>query len=655
MKCVRYILVAMILVGCTIGSAAQQVKLTAMVTDSGVHLRWIGNTDPRVTGWNVERSTDGAAYALLTPVPLPFVTNYLQMKQYVGRYKAMYFLTLFGVSEERDLTTEDIENTLTSTAVGIHLALRAAEPEVAILSGEYYFDPTVPTGSVTYRVTSVGAAGKPVQAEVTVDATQSNSTLSKPSNISVSGLEGSVQLLWTLNKQTAADAGIVGFRIWKGAKAVGPFTEATTQTSMPLFTSVNDTGTYSWSDNIVESADTAYYYICYVHATGVLSSRSNIIRAVVGADDTPALPLHLTAVSFGMVVKLSWQWSDRGAVPQKVVMWCACSDSADRVQSLSAADTTFIDVLANPGSICKYALFAYSTTDSISSDTVSFVLTDIVSPQAPTSLKARADTGAIHLSWQRSASEDVAGYVVMVAADSRLRNFMQLQSALIADTSIVDSIPHLAESTLAYKVIAQDRAGNNSEPSIPVVVHPIDVMPPAPSQITQCIRTDSIVLLKFTSSVSADVAGYVVERRSGSAWKQVHMSIGTTVSDTLPAPGDYEYRVLVADSAKNHSAPSATRGISWTTELSAPAPVTVSVLDFAIELRWNAVKGAAGYQITRVQETGERMIVDNVGATISQWLDYHANPDQSFTYEVVARTNNWHLGKPSSVNYKPGK
>ncbi len=634
---------------------AQETKLYTFRTDTGIHIRWIGNTDPSVTGWVVERSVDGGAFIRLTPEPLSIITSYTEMKRRVGRYLAMYFLKLFGVDAERDLTPQDVLRALNSPQVSLHLAFRAASPELAQLSGEYYFD-RMPIGNTCrYRVIPLReSTERPAIESPTIDVDQLD-RLPPPGAMIGMGKSGYAQLQWPRSNSTKSDE-IVGFRVWKGALAFGPFEEVTLQTSVPIFSRPDNISTYNWSDDLVNNGDTVYYYVRHVHATGELSTRSEVVRIVVGADDTPSIAQQLSVKRFGHAARLSWNWPSFGSLPQRVELHRVNDGTAEqRIFMLLPGDTSFIDAMAEMGNVYRYAIITFSNTDSASSDTVSFSLTDVVAPKAPQLVRATPDTAKIHLSWSRSASTDVAGYIVMMASDPKLRTYLRLRSELITDTVFTDTLQQEAEGPFAYVIVAEDLVGNTSAPSNPVIAKPIDVSEPAPSQFVEFRRKGQHVYMRYSASASADVSSYMVQRQmDSSAWMIISATTILEARDSVSAPGVYRYRVIVVDSANNSSEPSQTRSITVLPELEAPALLTVQRDTFALVLEWSSVDGAAGYEIARVDvQTGERIVMDNVGANETRWSDGFSDADRIWRYEVSARTANWRMGPHRYVVYQP--
>lgn len=635
---------------------ASDVRLVMFRSDTGVHLRWIGNTDAAVSGWWVERSVNNAPFVRIAPEPTRMILSYAEMKQYVGQYMAMYYLTLFGVTEPRDLTVEDVRKTLQSSNVSLHFAFRAAAPELAILSGEYYFDRNPPDGEIRYRIIPIleNAELSPTKS-FTLPATQTS--INTPTDLTAAGMDHEVQLFWN-KEDTSTKTEIVGFRVWRGATEHGDFSEATQQVNISVSMSNTSVTKHTWYDNDVKDGDTLYYFIRYIHATGMLSNRSNIVRAIVGSSGAPMTPQQLYAERFGHAVKLLWKWSWLGVRPERVVLRRSLnqSQSWDEI-NIGKHDTSYIDALAVPGNVYQYSIVSYSLSDSATSDTATFVLTDVVSPEPPTHVFAKSDTAKITIRWTKSISTDVDGYIVSVATDVRLRHFYQVGPNLIKDTVFVDTVQREAEGQFAYKVVAVDTLGNASTATVPIVARPLDLNRPAPPQIVECTRKKNRVTLQYTASASKDVAAYVVQRNNTTnTWIDITETSTFLTTDSIAGPGTYRYRVIAIDSSGNRSKPSEVRTLTIAPELSQPATLAVTLAANGLALSWSGVEGAAGYEIARIDTTnGRRTILDNVGAEVMQWTDLYADTETVVVYEVAARSKQWRMGPYRRSKYTPSR
>ena len=637
-----------------------QVRLITFNCDSGVHLRWIGNTDPNVSGWHVERANDDGPFQRITGSPLTRVMDFSEMTRQVGRYKAAYFLALWGVNEERDLTFVDVSKVLNSGDRNMHFALLAAEPTLSTLNGEYYFDSTITASSnVRYRLISVVGPYSNEVASSSPIVIENHDEVPIPSQIGVVGGDASVMLTWSRDPDFELHGQVVGSRIWRSPSDQGPFEEITLQTAVPFVFEGTDTTMYSYTDNNVQNGEQWYYFVQHVHATGVTSARSDIVRVVVGQDATPPTSMNFKVESLAHAAELSWSWGNGSTTPSFLELWRMPShaDTPRIVQILATTDTSFIDAFIPMGEGVRYVLASIGSSDTVFSEVVSHLQPDVLAPSPPRAVQAEADTGKIRLHWTRSVDSDVVGYRLYRSTSLTPTVRLQVNNRLISDTAFTDTIARDAESTYMYYIESEDRAGLVSKPSAPILARVLDITPPSTPQFTRFDRKDRSVVMEWSTSRSPDVRHYEIETSiQDEAWNSIGRSATSgPFTDTLIDAGVHHYRVIAVDSAGNRSKPSQTRSTTIVTELNAPRDVTVVRDTFAIRLNWRAVSGAEGYRIERVDpRTRDRTDCVHLGPDALSWADRVSKRDVPWTYEISARDAAWRFGKKASVTYDPG-
>lgn len=139
-----------------------------------------------------------------------------------------------------------------------------------------------------------------------------------------------------------------------------------------------------------------------------------------------------------------------------------------------------------------------------------------------------------------------------VAADGTVGGYTKLSDALANQTSYEDATVTSAAS-YRYRVVAYNAAGERTS----LAVDSLPVAPDAPSGLTAVANSSTQVALSFTDNATFET-GFVVERsRDGGAFSQVAApaalsGTGTvTLTDTLPGPGTYEYRVKAVNGASS--------------------------------------------------------------------------------------------------------
>lgn len=185
-------------------------------------------------------------------------------------------------------------------------------------------------------------------------------------------------------------------------------------------------------------------------------------------------------------------------------------------------------------------------------------------PTAPTGLVV-TDLGTgqeVELRWNPNSESDLQGYL-LERAETPDGPFTPLNDGKVwTETRYLDrGVRHRV--TYRYRVIAVDRAGQQSSPSEEVSVTPVDITPPAPPAglVVEDAGKGDLLLLSWTASPDADVAGYRIYR-----WEEGRppapvggepIITGTGLPDGGLTRGQlYYYQVTAVDTAGNESGPS---------------------------------------------------------------------------------------------------
>lgn len=85
---------------------------------------------------------------------------------------------------------------------------------------------------------------------------------------------------------------------------------------------------------------------------------------------------------------------------------------------------------------------------------------------------------------------------------------------------------------------------------------PADTTAPAAPSGLEGTESGGDVALSWTANGESDLAGYVVQRDSGTGFVDAATVTSPAATDLGPAPGDHAYRVLAVDTSQNRSVPS---------------------------------------------------------------------------------------------------
>lgn len=170
---------------------------------------------------------------------------------------------------------------------------------------------------------------------------------------------------------------------------------------------------------------------------------------------------------------------------------------------------------------------------------------DTTPPMPPVGLTAYADTGGgVHLTWQPSASDDVAGYLVLKGRRADGTGAWTLQPDPLPDTVYTDSIDALMWQAAYYSVVAVDGNGNLSGPSAPVTVYPNRPDPVAPPLFDGCAADDRRVKLRWLNSRDAHVSSCALYVAVDSGEMQLVARLRLEAGDAVRPVADSLYYAL---------------------------------------------------------------------------------------------------------------
>jgi len=184
---------------------------------------------------------------------------------------------------------------------------------------------------------------------------------------------------------------------------------------------------------------------------------------------------------------------------------------------------------------------------------ISIDATDIVSPDAPTSLTATGAPQRINLAWSANTEADLASYNVKRSetAGSGYTVITNVASTSFADTNVVNG------TTYYYVVSAVDFAGNESDSSAEASASPVDNLPSIPTGLSALAGNMEVQLdWNDNSEPEGDLDTYGIYRSttSGSGYARVGNSPTSNFTDTNAVNGlTYYYVVTAIDLGANES------------------------------------------------------------------------------------------------------
>jgi fibronectin type 3 domain-containing protein len=467
-----------------------------------------------------------------------------------------------------------------------------------------------PETNYYYKICAVSSEG--------VEGVRSNAVsvatpISAPDNLRVTSVtDNSISLTWN----TVSNAS--GYNLYRSSSVNGTYTKIN-PSLIPNVTYV-DTG-------IVSNTD--YYYKVSVVVDGVESIHSN---AISGATLLPA-PGNLRVIAITDVsVNLEWN-TVNGASGYNVYRSGSENGSYTRINSSMITAVSYANTGVSPHTNYYYRVYAVSSGGIEGIPSVAVSCTTLMS--APENVRVTFVTdSSINLAW--NTANGASGYNVYRSSGAS-GTYTKLNPSLIFDVSYTNT--GLSSNTnYYYKVSAV--AGDVEGVLSGAISGTTLLLAPGNLRVTSV--TDNSITLEWNALTGAN--GYNIYRSASGngTYTKVNSSIITTTSYTntsVSSNTNYYYRVYAVSSGGIEGIPST--AVSCTTLMSAPGNLRVtSVTDSSINLAWNTITGASGYNIYRSSSVSgsysklNPSLISNVS-----YADTGLSSDTNYYYKVSAVAN----------------
>jgi chitodextrinase len=330
------------------------------------------------------------------------------------------------------------------------------------------------------------------------------------------------------------------------------------------------------------------------------------------------------------------------------MLWTASADDVgvvgydlyrgtQKVASLSASDTKFVDASLSGATSYEYTVKARDAAGNVSDASDPRVVTtlptpDTRAPSAPGNLVGNTTTTAATISWTVSTDNvGVTGYDVY-----RDGTYVKTVTTLtFTDTNLN------ANTSYSYTVKAHDAAGNASAASTALAVTtqlpPDTLKPTEPTALVATNTTTTATTISWTGSTdNVGVIGYVIYRDNV---KLATVSALTYTDNALVAGTSYSYTITAIDAAANESVASTALSVATPAPVDTLAPtvptglVATTTTSSATTISWTASSdnvAVADYLVYR-----DGTLVGTV--TTPSFTDSGLTGDSVYTYTVKAR------------------
>ena len=242
----------------------------------------------------------------------------------------------------------------------------------------------------------------------------------------------------------------------------------------------------------------------------------------------------------------------------------------------------------------------------------------IQKPSAPSGLSVSNTIASLTLKW--NVVTDATGYEIYRAGtDGKYSKITTVTSTSYVDTNVKNNTQY------SYKIKAYNAAGASAFSTAASLKK---------TQISVSkLKADangSTVQLSWTGGVTG-AEGYVIYRRTeGGSYDEIGRTSGNTYSNTISAGIKYYYAVAVYSGSRTEDkCPEV--GVMY---LVAPSGLSVSNTIASLTLKWNAVKGATGYEIYRAGTDGKYSKITTVTST--SYVDTNVKNNTQYSYKIKA-------------------
>ena len=242
----------------------------------------------------------------------------------------------------------------------------------------------------------------------------------------------------------------------------------------------------------------------------------------------------------------------------------------------------------------------------------------IQKPSAPSGLSVSNTIASLTLKW--NAVKGATGYEIYRAGtDGKYSKITTVTSTSYVDTSVKNNTQY------SYRIKAYNTACTSAFSTAASLKK---------TQISVSnLKADangSKVQLSWTGGVTG-AEGYVIYRRTeGGSYTEIGRTAGNTYSDTISAGIKYYYAVAVYSGSRTEGkCPEV--GAMY---LATPSGLSVSNTIASLTLKWNAVKGATGYEIYRAGTDGKYSKITTVTST--SYVDTSVKNNTQYSYRIKA-------------------
>ncbi len=401
--------------------------------------------------------------------------------------------------------------------------------------------------------------------------------------------------------------------------------------------------------------ETVVYRLRGITPFGDLTPWSDTAGITVSATTmVKSASIKLTETIDNKMIRLSWDYDGDSSLLAGFIVFVSPSARVEFVplheDLLPPNQTWYTDSLASRRSFNYYRVMSVGVDGSQAESFAALgVLNDVTPPPPPIGLKGEIYTdGTLEVSWDPSVASDIRGYKVL-HANHPDHNFIPYSGYALPPTLYLTKIPLTTLTRNLYiKVIAQDMAGNVSEPSELLVLERPDIIPPPKPLLLNSSFMEGTAKINWSLSYDPEVTGYYVWRQAEGVdqWDLVvyldtsEVKESIWVEDKLPSTGqNYLYSIEAMDKSGNSSG--LAKPVSFKSPRNRTESIPIQLLatyspdNMACKLTWNCnPEGNHHFVIQRGIGDQEPADYRSASEGIRDFTDNRISPGMTVTYAI---------------------
>jgi fibronectin type 3 domain-containing protein len=643
----------------TISAQAIQSELEAVVNEDDVYLYQMRNL--RVDfGYNVYRLDPGADdFVKLNDEPVRGILYPDELRGVLGNhYRRVQ--QLLETEDENEIYFELRGNSPTARLYSLIF------PELAQAVNRLFIDRTAPIGEeVTYRVEIVNQRDQPTGDLVEYTVVLEETEIAVPEITEITNRGNDVTVSWSYPRGGDRDY-VIQFELLIADREEE---ERFQRVHRELLIRDQSRTSYTYTFQVEDLNELLNFNVVAVDVSGRRSALSEAAPHLVAENIPPARISNVRTARVDDSIQIQWPMStELDVAGYHLYRSMKADEGFERINPdlIPFTDPIFMDDTIEPGNQYFYRVTAIDEhgNESEKSVVVNRQVADFRPPPSPTGLSAvyTHEENRIDLDWQ---SEPLPGdfrtFILLRREYSESRpnrSWARVNRENTRETSYTDrgtdGTGFVEGLTFQYGVIAVDTTSNISDTSFVFVEIPNLTPPEPPRTVSAQNRNGVRINLTWDASISTDVTGYQIYKRSGQdefeLFREMQRRDRLYRDEEIEIGQEYSYAVAAVDSSGNVSERVETAPVF--VRSSAPPRrvrnVRAVAADERVNVRWEPVVSDAldGYRLyASSRSTGTYVLLTDQLYPDTNWSG--SIPEEYSWFRVTAVDKSGNESRPS--------